>query len=150
MRYTLFFVIGFFLSTFYNAKSPQQLDPKDKFQDEVSKKVKAALDSVSSIADAKTSQVEQKTSTNIASMKKVMSDNAILSNRAISLEKENATLRRERDFYKSVAQNPVIIKKGVSLTDKEQEYYIPNPIRIDTIYLKKKWPFGKYIATTKN
>lgn len=148
MRYTLFFVIGFLLSTFYSAKSPQQLDPKDKFQDEVSKKVKAALDSVSSIADTKAMQVEQKTSTNLASMKKIMSDNATLSTRAIALEKENAILRRERDFYKSVSQNPVIIKKGLSLT--EQEYSISNPIRIDTVYLKKKWVFGKYIATTKN
>ena len=140
MRATFYFLLAFFTIAFLGAKK-QEPKGEDYINQQVNAKLKKLTDSILFANKEKDSLISSNRNKIIPAIKAKVEEND-------RLKRENASLIKERDFYKSIAQNPVIIKKEVPL--EEQDYNTSTPIQRDTVYLKKKWPFGKYVVINKN
>lgn len=142
MRPLFFYTLGI-ATCLVMAGTQQPPNQKDYIQQQISEGIAKRTDSLWDKISKQDTTISTNTSKIIPAIKEQVDENK-------RLKEELAFVKKERDFYKSIAQNPVIIKKDLSLKEEESEYFIPNPIKRDTIYLKKKWILGRYIAASKN
>lgn len=142
MRPLFFYTLGI-ATCLVMAGTQQPPNQKDYIQQQISEGIAKRTDSLWDKISKQDTTISTNTSKIIPAIKEQVDENK-------RLKEELAFVKKERDFYKSIAQNPVIIKKA--LPSDSHSDYITEDNKCDTVkvYLKKKWLFGRYVETTKN